>query len=473
MKNILLIHSSRKVLGGEDKLFTKESLVPSLGLASVAAYCAENGISPRIIDLRLPRYSMRDVLDYIAESKPVLAGITAFTADIVFANETARLIKEKYPGLPVVAGGPHPSLVPGLTLEEFKSFDAVVVGEGERTLVELVETYGRGAAAEPGSVAGIAYRKDGKTVLNPAREVIDDIAALPFPAWHLFDLKSYNNIFPVSASRGCPYRCYFCTPLYLGGRVRTRGHESIFREIRYLVDKFNAARVQFSDAMMGIENEELSLLCDELSASGLSGRVAWDCETRADAVDPALLGKMKKAGCRWVALGVESGNERILREVVCKAETKEQIRKAVAMIKKAGLRVRCFFILGHCTETAATIKDTIRFALELRPQALSFGLMVPNPGSGIRQLAEKGAGGLRIIHSRWQDYQQFDFSCLESKELPLEELKRWQSNAYFTYYLHNPLKALQMLFNGSSYNYSPGGIIKIVKMLLINKFKRQ
>jgi len=224
--------------------------------------------------------------------------------------------------------------------------------------------------------------------------------------------------------------------------------------------------------MMGLLKDDAGLLYDELAASGLGEKIRWDCETRADAVSPDLFRRMKAAGCEWVAMGVESGNERILREVVKKGESREQIRNAAAMARRAGLKLRAFFVLGHYTETPETMRETINFALELDPDAVAFGLMVPNPGSELRAIATTPGSGMRVLHDRWEDYQQFDYNCLEADGLPLAELKRWQSRAYFTFYAHNPLKALSMFLSGSAYNYSFSGLIKLPFMLLRNLLKK-
>ncbi|MFH0865127.1 MAG: radical SAM protein [Bacteroidota bacterium] len=472
MRKILLIHPSQKVSGRKDNLFTNESLVPSLGLASVAAYCRQFGIAPHIIDMRLPHYSMTEVLEQIQNHSPVLIGITAFTTEITSANIIAGRIKEKYPHVPVVAGGPHSSQIPKETLGEFKNIDIIVIGEGEKALVELTEFFYNKENGSIDNIEGIAYRKNGGIILTQPRQPFEDINELPLPAWDLFELNYYNKIFPVSTSRGCPYRCYFCTPNYLGKKIRVKKYTNIANELNWLVDTFGAAQIQFADATMGLLKDEAILLCEEIIKKGIHKKISWDCEIRADSVYMALLKKMKEAGCGFLAFGVESGNEKILKDVVKKGETKEQIKNAVDMAKKAGIKVRCFFILGHYTETIGTIKETIKFALELNPHALSFGLMVPNPGSSFRKLAEEGAGGLKILHNTWENYQQFNYDCMASENFSANELKKWQSNAYFTFYLHHPLKALGLFFSRSAYNYNLKGIILLPIKLLKNKFKK-
>lgn len=469
MKNILLIHPSRKVLGKQDNLFTNESLVPSLGLASIAAYCRRYGVEPKVIDLRLPHRTVKDVLDYISNDRPILIGITAFTSEITAANEVALAIKMVFPELPVVVGGPHPSIIPKETLSEFTNLDIVVIGEGEKTLIELMEIFENNKEGKVDSVQGVAFRRNGEIIVNQPPQAIEEINSLPFPAWDSFEIEYYNKIFPVSTSRGCPYPCYFCTPKYLGNRVRVKNYQKIVEEIEWIVDKLGAKRIQFADATLGLLKEGAMLMCEELIRTCLNKKIKWDCETRADSVNLELLKRMKEGGCEWVALGVETGSERILKEVIRKGETKEHIRNAVRLAKKAGIKVRCFFIIGHYTETVETIKETINFAVELNPDALSFGLMVPNPGSLIRRLAEEGKNGLRILHNRWEDYQQFNYDCFELENLPLRDLKKWQANAYFTFYLHHPIKGIDLFLNRSAYNYRLSGLLTIPLKLIKNK----
>jgi len=408
-------------------------------------------------------------MTYVERNKPVLVGITAFTDEISSAGKVAKLIKRWLPKTVVVVGGPHASAIPVETLQEFEDFDIAVVGEGEETIVELVNVIRRKNSQSFKDIKGIAIRVNSDIKLNLPRGSVDDINTLPFPAWDLFELKYYNTLLPVSTSRGCPYYCYFCNPNYLGKKIRVKAFSKVVDEIEYCVENYGIVRFQFADATLSLLKDSAIPMCDELIKRDLNKKIEWDCEIRADSLNEELLNKMKAAGCRWVALGIETGNELILKEVVKKGETKDQMREAVKLVKKAGIRVRCFFILGHYKETVDTIKETIEFALELNPHALSFGLMVPNPGSEIRKMSEQGVGGLRILHNRWEEYNQFNFSCYELNNLPLPELRRWQSRAYFCFYMRHPLKGLKMFLDKSSYNYNIKALFVIPLMLFRNK----
>lgn len=464
---IILIQPSRKLLNERDNLFTNESLVPSLGIGMLAASCRQSDLKVEILDLRLRHNSLELVTERIKITSPVFVGISAFTDEIVAAGILAKTIKEIFPSLPIVIGGPHASMMPTETLKEFKNFDIAVMGEGEETILDIAKVLINGNKYELENIPGVALRMDnGEIKLNNARDAIEDIDKLPLPAWDLFEIPLYNRLFAVSTSRGCPYDCYFCAPHYLGKKVRVKSPFKVVDEIQYLVDNFGAKRIQFADAALSLLGERTFTMCDEIIRRGLNQKIEWDCETRADSLDLKLLKKMKEAGCRWIALGVETGSERILNEVIKKKETKEQIRQARTLARQAGLRVRGFFILGHYTETTDTIKETINFALELNPDALSFGLIVPNPGTELRELAEKNSGGMKILNNNWQSYNQFNYDCFELENLSLNELKKWQAKAYFTFYRYHPIKALNLFLDKSGYNYKLKTLFKIIPQFI-------
>jgi anaerobic magnesium-protoporphyrin IX monomethyl ester cyclase len=461
--SIILIQPSSRVIGKEDNLFAYESLTPSLGLAMIAAVCRAKGFGVSVVDMRLKHWTLPNLIKKIKEEPPVCVGISAFTNEIVQAGVIAKAIKEIFPRLPVIIGGPHASIMPKLTLEEFPDFDLAVIGEGEEVLAKLLPLLQQSAWDDIRVLPGVALRLKGEIKVNEPVNEIEELDQLPFPAWDLFELSHYNRWLVIGCSRGCPYRCYFCTPGYLGRRVRSKSPQRIVDEIEHVAKNFSITSIQFADAMLTLHKEQTVKMCDEIISRGLHKKIRWECETRADAVDIELLKKMKQAGCRWVALGVETGNEEILKHVVKKQESKREIEEAARLARKAGLKVRCFYILGHYKETSETILETIQFAISMNPDALSFGLIVPNPGSEIRSLAERGEGGLRLLNSRWMNYNQLNYDCLESAALPLHELKKWQSRAYFSFYSRHPVRALATVFSRSVYNYKISGLVMIAK----------
>lgn len=449
MSDVLLIHPSYHTAGiGKDNIHAKESLTPSLGLAHIAAYLEKNNIDVQIIDLRLERINSDEFVNKLKEEKPLVVGLTAFTDEIVAAASIARIVKKHDRKILTAVGGPHPTAIPINTLREFADFDAVVIGEGEISFYELVEATLNGTSLS--KIKGLAIRSDGVPKLTESRSTIQDLDSLPFPAWHLFDLEKYSDIFMVSSSRGCPFQCYFCFRQYLGN-TRLRYVKNVVDEIEYDIINFGATEIQFADATLSLIRDRAMELCDVLIEKGLNKKIKWHCETRADRVDIELLNRFKEAGCKSVSFGIESGDETLLKEVIKKGETKEQMKRAVNMAKSVGIETRCFFIIGHAFETRETIQRTIDFAKELSPDALSFGIMVPYPGSELRRLAENKVGGLNILHNDWSMYNQINYDCMELDEIPLDELKRWQSRAYIQYYSTRPLKFIKLLSGAQGY----------------------
>ena len=463
MRPLLLIHPSNRIFGGSDLDHSRETLTPSLGLGYLAAWARHQGIDVRVIDLRLAHRSLDDVTADLAARHPLI-GLTAFTNEIVVAGRTAAAIRERAPGATIVIGGPHATALPERTLAEFPGFDLAVLGEGEETLVDLCRTQ---SSKDWETVASLCLRDSRGNGFRrtAARAPLPDLDSLPFPAWDLFEMERYSGPLMIAASRGCPYPCAFCFPTYLGP-TRTRNPQRVAEEMAWAHRTFGARHFQFADATLSLLQDKVAVLCDQLIQTGLARSITWDCETRADRVDPGLLRKMAEAGCAWIALGVETGSPALLKKAIGKGETISQIRQAVTWIRQAGLRVRCFFILGHPGETPRTIRQTIRLAVSLAPDAVSFGLMVPNPGSKVRRLAEQGSYGMRIRHDHWDRYDQLHYSCFESEALPLAHLKRWQAAAYFLYYLAHPGKALSLFTDTSGYGYTPRALVSIPIKLL-------
>lgn len=468
--SILLIQPSKKIFSRKDIFYRQELLSPSLGLASIYSYSVKNGIDCNIIDFRLKHIKLEYILEYIKNNNPIFVGISAFTDEIGSAGELANHIKKNFPEVIIVVGGVHVTLLSKETLEEFRNIDIVIIGEGEETTVELYRHIKQYGQIELERIKGLAFRKDGKIFITEPRPAIEDLNSLPITSFDGFEIERYSGIFAISISRGCPYRCYFCAPFYLGQKLRMKTPNRVVDEIDHLLQNYSVKRIQFADASFGIDKSIVKCICEELIRRGINKKLNWDCEARADSLDKDLLVQMKKAGCGWIALGVESGNEKILQETIKKGETKEDIRKAISLIKGIGIGLRCFFTIGHCSETEATINETIDFALELKPDAISFGLLVPYPGTEFRRLAEERKSRLKIISNNWDDYSQFNFNCCESDVLPLEKLKYWQSKAYFTFYSHYPLKIFKLLFEKSSYSYRPYTLFKIPFLLLKNIF---
>jgi len=470
MAEVLLIYPSYTLFGKEDNLRGKESLTPSLGLALLASYLKAQDITVKVLDLRTADDSYQILVNSIKDENPVLVGITAYTENAKAAFEVARITREISKAAYITIGGPHVTALPIDTLKECSYLDAAVLGEGEITLNELLTAITSGE--EVSSVPGLAIRENDNYVLTEDRPPIEDLDSMPYADWSQFDLSKYSDFVYVNLSRGCPYSCYFCYRQYLG-KTRFRDPENVVAEISDIVRSFQVKHFQFTDATLTLNTAKTVDLCNRLIENGLGDKIKWSCDTRADTVDEELVSMMYKAGCRSITYGIESGDEYLLKEVIGKGETKEQMETAVQLTKKAGIEVRCHFIIGHAFETVRSLENTIAFAKKLSPDVISFGLMIPLPGTEMRRLAQEGTGNIVLFHSDWDRYNQVGYDCMELKNIPLAELKAWQSKAYLRYYIAKPLKALKLIFSQQGYNWKeiPRLFIYVVRNLL-RKFRK-
>ena len=248
---------------------------------------------------------------------------------------------------------------------------------------------------------------------------------------------------PILSARGCPYQCNFCYKAYPG--LRNRDPVRIIDELEYDIKRYGVTEFFFVEGTFAANKEQGLRLCDEVIKRGLNKKIGWVVETRVNVVKEELLRKMKQAGCRQVDFGVESGDEIILKNTK-KGITIEQVKRAVKLAKKVGLKAGCYFIIGHPFETKESIKKTYKLARELDADLMNVGIMIPYPGTKVREMAEKGEGNYRLICEDWSEYTKQRGGPLELTNLPLKELQKIQSREYIKYYIR-PSKLLYVIKN--------------------------
>jgi radical SAM superfamily enzyme YgiQ (UPF0313 family) len=351
------------------------------------------------------------------------------THDIVAAGDLADAVKNVLPHVKVVIGGVHATALPEETLTEFPAFDFLVHGEGEITLGELI------AAIELGNgfdeVDGIAYRPNGRVMVNPPRERTADLDALPFPDYSdIPRCKEYH----VITARGCPYKCIFCMSPYGRSRVRQRSPENVIEELR-AIEGFRPRVIKFNDETFGIDRRRAIRLLDLICQEGLH-KTRKVASLRANHVDLELLKKMKQAGFWYLDYGVETGSEEVMKRIH-KGLTLGQIEEAITLTKRVGIKVGANFIIGHPEETYQTAKQTIDFAVKLNADVNAIGLMVPYPGTEVARMAKNGEGGYRLLSSNWSDYNKQLGNALELTTLSRQQMERLQLNGYLKIPLRN------------------------------------
>jgi len=412
--------------------------MPLLGLGYLAAYLRAHGVAVGIVDAMFDQLKFAETVERIVAARPRMVGLTAMTHEIRRAAQVAEAVRERLPGVLVVVGGPHATALPERTLEEFPVFDFAVVGEGEETLWRLWLAAGCAPAEAPATaeqlrqIEGLVFRNGGRVEVNARRDWMRDLDSLPPPAW---DLYGPAEVYQVYASRGCPFQCIFCMRV-LGDQVRFRSPANVVDEVEHVVERYGAKRIDFSDETFTLRRRWALEICDEMERRGLHKKIEWFANGRVNSVDEELLQRMRRAGCVRVGYGIESGNQSVLN-VAQKGTTLEQIEKAIAATRRAGLEIEAFYILGFPGETRQTAWDTIRLAARLNTTTAAFGIMVPYPGTKVAEMAAHGEGGYRLISTNWSDFDKHLGNAMELDSLSRSQLERLQAQAYLWFYLRN------------------------------------
>ena len=361
---------------------------PPLGLGYLAAVLEREGHTVSIHDLGLdPKSTLEDDVRRIAAETPDLIGITAMTNNYQSAVELIEQLCETI-ACPIVMGGPHATLFPDQVLTQAQ-VDYVVLGEGEETLRELVQSLAnqgaRPALDSLQAIRGLAFEIEDRVIQTPPRPLIRDLDALPFPARHLFELDRYplfaNNgerMVTLLSSRGCPFNCSYCFKGIVGRTYRQRSPGNVLAEIEHLVERYGYRHFYFVDDLFTLDQKRLTALAEGIIAAGLD--IRWQCLARVDRVNPELLKLMYRAGCREIHYGIESGVPEML-DRIGKQITLEGVRQAVAWTAAAGISAKGYFMLGLPGDTEETIERTIRFAAELELDQAMFSITTPFPGT--------------------------------------------------------------------------------------------
>ncbi len=366
-------------------------LFPPLGLGYLAAMLLKNGVSVKILDGTFMR--RRELIKRVEDLAPEIVGIYCMVTMREDALHIARALKNE-PGKPLlVAGGPFPTSEPGIFI---KDFDAVVLGEGEETMLEISKRHLAGD--DLSGIPGLLQNRG--TACK--REFIEDLDTIPHPPRELFTNQEYMQYWqkkfgytcaPIITTRGCPYNCDYCARPVFGNRYRERSVLDVADEIEEVLE-LGYDRIRFSDDVFTLNKKRIISLCDEIERRGLA--FGWDCLCRVDNVDPQIFERMHKAGCTEVFFGIESGDNRILKLMGKNFEVKEA-EQAVRMAKRAGIEVGTFFMVGYPGESEETILRTIRFSSQLPSDYLSYTLPYPLPGTGLYQKLQD-----RLTRMEWK-----------------------------------------------------------------------
>ncbi len=431
------------------------SVLPSRGLLSLAAVLRRAGHAVEVVDADLEHLAPARVAERAARFGSRVVGITMNTFQVHAGLDVARAVKASRPDTVVVAGGPHPSAVPEDVLKE-EAVDAACVGEGEETVVELADAIEAGRPLD--GIAGIAWRDGDRVRRTPPRPGLADLDALPFPAYDLAgDLRRYPGAHPVRqppsmhvlASRGCPFRCTFCSDAVFGKHVRFVSPARVADEIEALHRDFGVREVFFQDDTMNLKREWFEAVCDALIARDLPRRVVFKTQFRVNRtlIDAALLAKAKAAGCWAVFFGVESGSQAVL-DGIRKGTTLDEIRRAFDLARGAGLTTIASFMVGNIGDTVQTVADSVSLCRQIAPDEFGFAIATPLPGTEFHRVARE-KGWIEIEDLR--DYSEFT-PVARNESLTRDEIRALRDWADRTARAHRDSRKKEAAVTGTPTN---------------------
>ncbi|XOB42198.1 MAG: B12-binding domain-containing radical SAM protein [Candidatus Nealsonbacteria bacterium] len=433
MKKIVL------VIPPQEK-FTKDYL-PSLGLGYIAACLERANYEVKIIDSHINNFDDEQATNKVLEEKPDAVGITANSHNRFHAISVCKLIKRKSNNQTFISvGGCHFSPTAVSLLETVPEIDAVIIGEGEKTFVDLLNNYFQNKSLD--NVLGIVFRKNGKIIKTPHRPFIKNLDGLPRPAWHLFELEKYDaklegedetKSIGIMSSRGCPNACSFCVNSIFWKRIfRRHSPRRFVDDVEFLHKKYGYRGFDFWDDTITTVRKHIKGICEEILKRKLD--IVWYARARVNTVDREILALMRKAGCKVISFGVESGNPEILKNIR-KNITIEQVRKTVKICVDLNYIIKLFFMYNLPGETLEDIQVTRDLMRELKFYGPNVhvipGFTLIYPGTEIENIAKREGS---LAHNfNWNSPIKFTTNekigvnptipLYEQKQLKSEEIK--------------------------------------------------
>ncbi len=386
---------------------------PHTGIAYLAAVLMKHGHEVQVLDQRFG-HSNEKLFEELDKFKPDVVGLTGPSLEHSIMYDLVKDLKSK--NYKVLVGGSHASLIGKKFLEDTAA-DYCVVGEGE----ELIEEF---AAGKPlADIKGLIWRKDDGTIVdNGPREFVQDLDKIPPPAYELFPLEEYfDKKIPVITSRGCPYRCSFCSIKFTAGRpFRARSAEKVVEEFKKWYDR-GYRYFQIPDDNFTMDINRAKKVCDLIVESGMKLEFELRNGMRADRADQELFDKMAAAGCKFVGYGIESIHQDVLDKMK-KGLKFAVIPKAIEMAHNSGIKVGAFMIIGLEGDTYDKFTESLNYIIKLKPDEIRFYNAVPYPGTDLYEWVEKNATWVKDPETYLNDSTYWnDQPVFETKDFTKEE----------------------------------------------------
>lgn len=383
-----------------------------------------------MIDADVEGFTMRTLVNEIIFGGYDLVGITATSPIFHKAVMLAQRLKAKGIKIPLLIGGEHVNIFKDKAF--FAPFDFAFYGESDYTFGEFLDCHESGTG-DYSKIEGLIFRENGKTVMNGPRARVQNLDELAFPSMHLLKRNVYVMTFaqhnkreylPIMATRGCPFKCVFCSEPLTNPQVRYRSAENIVDEMESWTKKLKITHFFFMDSNITLNKKQIEGVCQEILSRNL--KVTWEGWTRANLVDRGILELMKKAGMIRISYGIESGDPRVLK-IIKKEVALQDMLGAFKMTEEVGIEPACSVMLGLPGDTRESVARTINFVKSI-PQVRysNFSIANPYPGTEMYSWALEGKYGMRILIKDFSEYKRYDDSPIAVNDLTRDDLIRLQ-----------------------------------------------
>ena len=441
MSKVLLINPSYNPSYGGVKASIVNPIMPTLGLATIAATALQKNHKVEILDLSWKPYNYKLIRDHINKNKPDIVGVTATTPLMNQLRDISVLVKDISNNIVVVAGGSHPSALPEETLKESK-VDAVFVGEADYTFADICD----GFSLE--KIPGLVYKNNNGEILSTTpRPPIANLDDLPMPAWHIYNISDYHQMsrllakrLPVTMaefSRGCVFKCDFCaSKITLALGYRKKSPERCAEEVKHMY-ALGFKEFMLADDIFTSDNKWAKNVCEAIINTKID--MPWSCTNgiRVESADKDLFKSLRKSGCYRVSFGFESGNDQVLKLFGKGGRaTIEQAKTAVQTARSAGIDTNGYFMLGLSPDTEKSMNDTIKFARSIPLDMMKFGVAIAFPGT--KMFDDYVKRGL-VRSFDWDEYMIYtDQDLFAHKNLSYKTIQKYMEKAYRHCILFNP-----------------------------------
>jgi len=420
-----------------------EYLPPPLGILELAAYLEgqDKNVEIEVLDCQAGRLGWKELERHIESSNPDIVAPSALaTCNAYTVVRAVEIAKKVNPNIKTLVGGQHFTATAQESLETYPEIDIIVRGEGEQTFTELVQELKKNKPSLS-KIKGISFRQNGKIVHNPPRSLIENLDALPLPGYHFVRkhmgkyhftmMAGTKNYALIEGSRGCPHKCTFCSQWkHWQGTWRRKSAKRIADEFEYCYNEFGSKFLWLTDDNFGL-GKHAGDLCDEIIKRGFSEDIMWFMQVRCDDIikHQDILPKMRKAGTRWMLVGIESGSEDTLKRFHKKI-TPEDAKQAIKLLKENDIFAQATLIIGERKDSAKSIAKLREFVNHLDPDLAIFMILTPFPGTDLYETAKQNGW---IEDANWANYDMAH-AIMPTETLSRKEVQEELYKCYRSFY---------------------------------------